>query len=136
MKYFTIAELCASNTADSRNVDNAPTTKALENLTTLVDKILDPVRERWGKPLAVNSGYRCLRLNDAVGGAATSQHMLGEAADITAGGWAENSQLFALVREMAEARLISFDQLIIYGEGRFLHISYRDGRNRRQILHK
>ncbi len=139
MKYFTIEELCASDTARRRNIQNNPTSDVRENLTTLVDKLLDPVREAWGGPITVNSGFRGGLLNKAVGGAKTSQHLLGEAADITVVSPAQNRQLFELIRQMAEAKQIEFDQLI-WEKGSsagpaWIHISYRQGRNRKQVLH-
>ena len=85
-----------------------------------------------GKPIGVNSGYRSPALNAAVGGAAASQHMKGEAADITTGSVADNLRLF----ERIAASAIPFDQLIDENRGRWIHISYRaDGKNRRQVLH-
>ena len=78
-------ELTKSSMADKLGIDNTPTTEAAVRLTTLVTHVLDPLREMYGKPITVNSGYRCPQLNAAVGGAKTSQHMRGEAADITAG---------------------------------------------------
>ncbi len=99
------------------------------NLDTLVDKVLDPLREAYGKPIKVNSGYRCPKLNKAVGGSATSQHMTGQAADITAGSKAENRKLFDLVRSLK----LPFDQLIWEHGGAWVHVSYGP-RNRRQVL--
>ncbi|MCD7803098.1 MAG: D-Ala-D-Ala carboxypeptidase family metallohydrolase, partial [Clostridiales bacterium] len=72
MKYFTIEELTKSDTATRRGIDNTPTAEAVRNLTTLVDKVLDPLRSAWGGPIVVNSGYRCKALNEAVGGSKTS----------------------------------------------------------------
>lgn len=82
MKYFTIAELTKSLTAIRRNIDNTPSEEIRRSLTALVDNILDPLREAYGKPIIVTSGYRCDKLNKAVKGAASSQHVKGEAADI------------------------------------------------------
>lgn len=139
MKYFTIEELCASDTAKRRNIANNPTSDVRSALTTLIDKLLDPIREAWGKPIRVNSGFRGELLNKAVGGAKTSQHLLGEAADITVGSPAENKQLFELIVKMQKEGNIAFDQLI-WEKGSavgpdWIHISYRQGRNRKQILH-
>lgn len=139
MKHFTIEELCASDTARRRNIQNNPTSDVRENLTRLVEKLLDPIREAWGKPIRVNSGFRGEMLNKAVGGAKTSQHLLGEAADITVGDPARNRMLFDKIVDMQKAGLIQFDQLI-WEKGSaagpdWVHISYRQGRNRNQILH-
>lgn len=72
MKYFTIAELCHSNTANEQLIDNKCTKEHVINLTALVDNILDPLREAYGKPIVINSGYRCEKLNKKVGGAKTA----------------------------------------------------------------
>lgn len=135
MKYFTIAELSRSAKASSLGIDNTPPAGVTLALTALVDKVLDPVRSKYSRPITVNSGYRSLKLNQAVGGAATSQHLRGEAADITAGSKAENRKLFAILETMAKAGEICFDQLIDEKAMTWIHISYRaDGRNRNQKL--
>jgi hypothetical protein len=130
-KYFTVEELCRSEVATSRKIDNTPPSEATGALTALIENLLDPVRERWGGPITVNSGYRCLELNRAVGGAPTSGHLRGEAADITVGSPAENRRLFELIVDSG----LPFDQLIDERDYRWLHISYRADKNRRQILH-
>ena len=77
MKFFTIAELCRSNTADRLGINNRCRQEHVTALTALVDNVLDPLREWYGKPITVNSGYRCPELNVAVKGSKTSQHMKG-----------------------------------------------------------
>lgn len=99
MKYFTVSELTHSDKARELHIDNTPFSYAvIDNLTNLAENLLDPIREAWGKPLHVNSGYRCLALNKAVGGKPTSQHLKGEAADITAGSKADNKKLFEMIK--------------------------------------
>lgn len=85
MKYFTIDELTHSSTAALKKIDNSPPPAAKKCLIELIHNVLDPLRQAWGKPIQVNSGYRCRALNRAVRGAAGSQHLKGEAADITTG---------------------------------------------------
>lgn len=133
MKYFTIKELCASDTARRKGIDNEPTPEIVRNLTALVDNILDPLREAWGKPIIVNSGYRCDALNKAVGGVATSQHRLGQAADLDVGTRADNMKLFNLIQELK----LPFDQLLFEKGNKsvgpdWVHVSYSP-RNRREI---
>lgn len=73
MKYFTISELTRSDKARELHIDNTPFSyEVVANLENLIENILDPIREAWGKPLHVNSGYRCPALNKAVGGKPTS----------------------------------------------------------------
>lgn len=129
MKYFTIKELTESTTATIKELDNTPTEQVEKNLTILVEKILDPLREMYGKPIIVNSGYRSPEVNVAVNGSKTSQHVLGEAVDITAGSKKENKKLFELIRDNFE-----FDQLINENNYSWIHVSYREGRLRKQIL--
>ena len=96
----------------------------------MVDNVLDPLREWYGKPIVVNSGYRCPALNKAVGGATPSQHMSGQAADIDAGDRQQNKLLFEHIRKN-----LPFDQLIDESNFAWVRVSYRaDGRNRNQVL--
>lgn len=130
MKYFTIAELCRSNTADRLGINNKCNQEHVANLTALVDNVLDPLREAYGKPITVNSGYRCPALNKAVKGAASSQHMTGQAADIDTGDRQQNKLLFEYIR-----KALPFDQLIDESNFAWVHVSYRaDGKNRNQVL--
>ncbi len=130
-KYFTIDELSRSQVASSRGIDNAPQGEIKDSLEVMIDRLLDPVREAWGAPITVNSGYRSLKLNSAVGGVATSQHTKGQAVDITAGSPAKNKQLFDLIISKG----LDFDQLIDERDYTWLHLSYKASGCRNQILH-
>lgn len=131
MKYFTINELTKSATAARKGIDNTPDATVKKNLELLVENILDPLREAWGAPIIVSSGYRCPKLNRAVGGAKASQHMLGQAADIhtVSDKPADNKKLFDLIRSLK----LPFDQLINEYNYNWVHVSFGP-RNRRQIL--
>ena len=133
MKYFTMTELTSSATAKRKGIDNTPDAKAKAALSALVANVLDPLREKYGKPIVVSSGYRCPKLNKAVGGVARSQHTKGEAADIrcVSDSRAENKRLFDLI----VASGLPFDQLIDEYNYDWVHVSFKDGANRRQILH-
>lgn len=123
---FTLKELTKTNTG----LPNLITDLEIDNLTRLCQKVLQPLRDVYGSPIIVNSGYRSERVNKAVGGVPTSQHRRGEAADITAGSVKENKRLFNILKTM------EFDQLISYGY-RFLHVSYTIRKpNRNQIILK
>lgn len=134
-KYFTIKELCASQTATNFNIDNTPSGEVVNNLNYLIDNLLDKIRERYGAPIYVTSGYRSSRLNVKVGGVATSQHLNGEAADITTRMIGSNKVLFDLIRTMVEEGEIEFDQLIDEKNYSWIHISLKKSNNRNQILH-
>ena len=129
MKHFTIKELSHSDTALAKGIDNFPTAEAISNLTKLVDNVLDPLREKYGKPIRVSSGYRSVILNRSVNGATSSQHRLGEAADITVGSKGENRKLFEIIKSE-----LPFDQLIDEKDFSWVHVSFREGRNRKQVL--
>lgn len=130
MKYFTIKELCKSSTATQRGIDNTPDSEIVNNLEQLVDNILDPLREEYGSPIWVNGGYRCPKLNKAVGGAEKSQHQYGQAVDITAKSKAKNKILFNLIQKLD----LPFDQLIDEQDFKWIHVSYSP-RHRKQVLH-
>ena len=130
MKYFTIKELCKSSTAIQKRIDNTPNSEIVSNLKQLVDQVLDPLRKRYGKPIKVNSGYRCEQLNKAVKGAVNSQHINGLAADITAGSAEQNKILFQLVQELN----LPFDQLIDEKKFSWIHVSVSN-KPRKQVLH-
>ena len=106
---------------------------AEENLRALVEQVLDPAREKLGKPITVNSGFRCTKHNAVVGGVANSQHMRGEAADLSC---EDNERLAEIIEANGK-----FDQLIRYkrpkGSVRFVHVSWkRNGTNRKMKFDK
>lgn len=132
-KYFSLWEMTRSDTADRLHIANVPSHDDLPRLHYFMEHCLDPIREAWGKPIGVNSGFRSAELNHAVKGAQSSQHLTGEAADITTGSAEGNKRLFDLIQEIG----VDFDQLIDESNYHWLHISCRhNGKgNRRQILH-
>lgn len=131
MKYFSIVELCRSRVAERKKIKNEPTKEIEKNLEALVENVLDPLREAWGRPIHVNSGYRCAELNKAVGGSPTSHHVRGMAADITAGDTIANIKLYNLVLKLG----LPFTQLIDEQHYAWIHISYDAGNLKKQVLH-
>lgn len=131
MKYFSIQELTKSQTAKRLGINNEPSKEVEASLTALVEKVLDPLREAYGHPIIVTSGYRCERLNKAVGGAGSSQHVKGEAADIrtVSDKPEENKRLFDLILSLN----LPFDQLINEYGFNWVHVSF-GARHRRQVL--
>lgn len=132
MKNFTMNELTDSATARQLGISNTPSAEAQANIVALTENVLDKAREAWGKPIIVNSGYRCPRLNKVVGGVSNSQHVTGEAADITTGTKYGNKWLFNFIKDNCD-----YDQLIDERDYTWVHVSYkRNGVNRRDVLHK
>src|SRR5574343_811222 len=127
MKYFTLEELCATKTG----LTNIPTWQAVENLKALVNNVLDPLRESWGKPIIVTSGFRSPEVNKSVGGAKDSHHMMGCCADITTGSPETNKQLFDLI----VTSRFKCRQLIDEKKYSWIHIEYNEQDNKCQILH-
>lgn len=127
-KNFTFAEFTKSDVATRYRIMNAITDwDVRDNIIALVENVLQPLRDAWGQPLFINSGYRCEELNAKVGGVATSQHCKGQAADV---GCSDPLALARLVKKMG----LVYDQMGIYPT--FVHLSYKDeGENRMQIFY-
>ena len=135
-KNFTLEELCASATAKEQGIANNPGQTDVVNLCGLVHNVLQPLRKWWGKEVKIGSGFRSLKLNNAVGGVRNSQHMRGEAADLCIDGDIQKGKhWFNWIKTHCE-----FDQLIWEHNTKgsyWVHVSYRcDGRNRRQVIDK
>lgn len=140
MKHFTFGEFVRSDTAARLGIDNRMPELAEAHVVELVDILLDPLREAWGGPLTVTSGYRCRELNEAVGGSATSAHTAGWAADLVpdSGDPRGVQGLVSFAVEWLTATGLPFDQLIFehVGSSRWLHLGIRNqkGEQRRQML--
>lgn len=130
MKHFSFQEFERSETAYRHGIDNTAPEGARRNIAVLVDRVLDPLREAWGKPLTVTSGYRCPELNPIVGGGKTSHHLRGMAADISTGNRVENRRLFQLVLDLK----LPFTQLIDEKNFAWVHISLDPADVKRQVL--
>lgn len=133
---FTLEELTASRTADKYNIDNTPTAAEAQNLKRLCVEILQPIREEINRPLTVTSGYRCKKINKKVGGVPTSQHVTGDAADITLHSRQANNKLFNVIADMIRDGKITVGQLINEKGGAWLHISNpRQGKKTNEIIY-
>lgn len=126
--HFRYSEFTKSDTAARLHINNAITDYDVrDNIKALVLNILQPLRDAWGGPLFINSGYRSPELNKAVGGVETSQHCKGQAADVAC------TDPYALAK-LAKSMRLYYDQMIIYPS--FVHFSYKDdGENRNQLLY-
>lgn len=126
-KYFTIEEMTRSDAAERLKIANTYTQAEYNNLKALVENILDPLRTKVGKPITINSGFRNEQVNRAVGGAATSQHRFGQAADLVIEGMTTR-EIVNLIVDMK----LPYDQLI-EEFGSWVHVSFST-RNRREVL--
>lgn len=130
-RYFTLDELTHSDTAARERIPNHPGANEIAALRALCTAVLDPLREAVGRPIKVNSGYRGPALNQRIGGAATSQHLHGQAADIQSPGTAV-LDLFKTVIRLG----LPFDQLIYEAQNastKWVHVSHKPGANRSEI---
>ena len=134
-KNLSLAEVMRSETAKRKGISNMPTPEHIENFKLLAEKVFQPIREHFGKPIHISSGYRSAALNKAVGGSLSSQHCSGEAIDIDMDGTdITNAQIFNYIKDNLE-----FDQLIWeFGTDSnpdWVHVSYESkGKQRKQIL--
>ena len=134
--HFTIEEMYASDTAKRLGIDNKPTTQKMINLVYLCAFVLEPLRVAMGKPIKISSGYRCEKLNKAVGGVYNSQHLKGQAADIDIqGDMAFGRKIFDYIKNN-----LPFDQLIWEhtASGTYwVHVSFvffDFGKNRKKVI--
>ena len=133
-EHFALAEFTRSESAKRHGVSNEPTPEHLENLKVLCEKILEPIRTKFG-PLNISSGYRSKVLNHYIGGSLSSQHCEGKAVDIDQDGMggASNTEIFNYIKDNLE-----FDQMIWeFGDNNkpdWVHVSYNEVKNRKQVL--
>ena len=134
-KYVTYAEVTKSNQATALKLANIPNAEQLNNLRLVCTKVFDPLREYFGKPIGISSGFRSVELNAKIGGSKSSQHCQGKALDIDGDifGGISNKLIFEYIRKSC-----TFDQLIWeFGSENppdWVHVSYNEGKNRGQVL--
>lgn len=122
--HFTLEEMIQSQAASRMGIDNSPSDLVLSNLLK-VCKALEKIREHYGKPMHIGSGYRCPQLNTAVGGSKNSYHMLGLAADFNiTGRTCTNKEIVTWMKDNLE----NYDQIIYeFGESGWIHLALPDG---------
>jgi hypothetical protein len=128
--HFSLAEFTRSESAKRHGVPNEPTPEHLKNLIVLCEKVLEPIRIKFG-PINISSGYRSKTLNHYIGGSLNSQHCEAKACDIDMDGMGgpTNKEIFEYIKNELE-----FDQLINEFNYGWVHVSYNLGKNRRQVL--
>ena len=133
-KNFTLSELTYSSTAKANKVDTTPDRWELDNLKKLCNEVLQPIRDKWDDSIFINSGFRNPIVNRLVKGSTSSQHLKGQAADITVGSKSRNKKLFDMIVQMIENEEITVGQLIDEKDYSWIHISLPYNRVN-QILH-
>lgn len=134
-KYVTLQECIKSKQAEALGIVNMPDEAQVTNLKDVCVNVFDKVREHFGKPIGISSGFRCQKLNERVGGSKTSQHVEGKALDIDGDifGGLRNSEIFNYIKNHLE-----FDQLIwefgTENDPDWVHVSFNKGHNRKMIL--
>lgn len=128
---FTLEELTASSVAKQNKLRNVPDKQTIANLGCLVQNLLQPLRDKLKRPIIITSGYRCPKLNKLVGGADNSQHVLGQAVDITVAGMTPRT-----LAEFVTRTGLTYDQMIVeeVGGNSWLHLSYTRKFNRKERL--
>jgi zinc D-Ala-D-Ala carboxypeptidase len=130
-KSFNLIEFTSSETASRRGINNTPNESVIANLKLLCEKVLQPLRDQYGKPINVTSGYRSVALNKAIGGSSNSQHTRGQAVDIQVPRQ-DYLTVFNLLRAMETDQIIwEFGDAVA---PQWLHISYVATGNRMQVL--
>jgi zinc D-Ala-D-Ala carboxypeptidase len=131
---LSLAEVTRSETAKRRGISNMPTPEHIENFKKLAINIFQPIREHFGKPILISSGYRSAELNKAIGGSLSSQHCSGEAIDIDMDGTdITNAQIFHYIKDN-----LNFDQIIWeFGTDKnpdWVHVSFAANRSQRKQM--
>jgi zinc D-Ala-D-Ala carboxypeptidase len=132
-EHLDLSEVTRSDMAKRKGISNMPTPEHIENFKKLAENIFEPIRKHFGVPIMISSGYRSKELNKAIGGATSSQHLLGQALDLDMDG-TKNGVTNKMVFDYIKANL-NFDQLINEFDYSWVHVSYNpSGKQRKQIL--
>lgn len=137
-EHFTLEELIHSSKAQKYSIDNTPNKYIISNLTKTCRDLMEPIRQKYGKPIIVTSGYRCPKLNALVKGSSTSQHVQGTAIDFKPKDMRDIKLLWDLIIKMIDNGEIECRQLIDEYNLSWIHISINDkyhGYRKNQILH-
>jgi len=135
-KNLTLKEVTKSNTATRYGISNQPTAEHLENLKEVAENIFQKVREHFGTPIYVSSGYRSQRLNKKVKGSSTSDHCKGKALDLDADvfGGVTNAEIFHYIKDNLEFKQLILEYPDKEGNPKWCHVSYDPNNNKKQIL--
>ena len=133
--HITYLEATYSFTAYKRGIDNIPNSQQLSNLKLLAEMVFEPLRSFVGGPIKVNSMFRCLELNNALGGSKTSSHLKGEAMDLDdTFGNKTNKEMGDYIREELDFDQLIYEFLDDSGQPKWIHVSYKESGNRNEVL--
>ncbi len=130
-KNFVLSEITRSNTARRKGISNEPEKEHLANLQTIITELIQPMRDAIG-PIRVTSGYRSPKLNRAIGGSSRSQHCKGQAMDLQF--WKDGQMNNKVMYDWVLDSGLEFDQMINEFDYAWIHISFKTGKNRKQVL--
>lgn len=134
-KNLSLAEAVRSETAKRLDIDNTPLKEHIDNLKIIAEKVFQPIRDHFACPIHVSSGYRGEALNKAIKGASTSLHMTGQALDIDMDFTdVSNTDIFNYIKDNLEFDTLIWEFSNEDGSPKWVHVSYREGKNRNQIL--
>lgn len=129
-EHLSLIEVTRSDYAKRNGINNMPNPEHTENLIELANKIFEPIRKHFNKPIHISSGYRSKELNAKIGGAKNSQHTVGQAIDIDQGDRKQNIEIFDFIKNN-----LDYDQLINEFNYDWVHVSYNtNGKQAKQVL--
>lgn len=129
-----VNDMFNSDTAKSNGINNTTNNpQILTNLLYLIWYLLNPLRILLGVPIIVECAYRCHALNVILGGSSTG-HPQGYCADISVNGWSQEKLFKKIVEQVKAGKITEFDQIIWEQDSNCVHLGYRHGNNRKQIL--
>lgn len=133
--HFKLSEFIKSSTATARHIDNTPNDEQVKNLKALCENVLEPLRQHFNVPIVIGSGFRCPKLNKAVGGVANSQHQHGEAADIHIPDEATGKRWFVWLMDNVPFHQLIWEKSTPSSTHHWIHVAFkRIGTNKQQVI--
>lgn len=133
--HFKLSEFTKSSTATARHIDNTPNDEQIANLKALCENVLEPLRNHFNVPIIIGSGFRCPKLNKAVGGAANSQHQYGEAADIHIPDEATGKRWFVWLMDNVPFHQLIWEKSTPSSTHHWIHVAFkRNSTNKQQVI--
>lgn len=134
-KHFKLSEFIKSSTASAKGIDNTPSQEVISNLKALCQNVLEPLRVHFNCPIIIGSGYRCPKLNSAVGGVKNSQHMIGEACDIHIPDEATGKRWFVWLMDNVPFYQLIWEKSTPSSTHHWIHVAFkRTGINKQQVI--